>query len=377
LIPVASLLPAGRDVLAVIPGRVELGFRAFKWKVGAGDPADELSLLDDVLAALPSGSKLRLDANGAWDRRQSERWLERCAERPIEHVEQPVSPENRAAVDLLLGLAGDYPTPIALDESLVGQSEIETWLDRGWPGVYVIKPGLLADPRTVLDRLHRARARVVFFVLSGDGGGRARLPGMGLRLAWRGTGARIRGLAAFPGCALRRTLSGALLALAGRDPPGPGAPMDRAELSGRLGGGPLRPGGSDTVVCEEDPARFHAALAAAVAGRGRVFLADPAWRESERAEFHAILKAASAAGPADGEGERGWLCLPTGGSSGRIKLARHDAATLAAAVAGFTRHFGVTRVDAVGFLPLHHVSGLMAWLRTRLTGGSYQAAPLE
>lgn len=162
LIPVASLLPAGRDVLAVIPGRVELGFRAFKWKVGAGDPADELSLLDDVLAALPSGSKLRLDANGAWDRRQSERWLERCAERPIEHVEQPVSPENRAAVDLLLGLAGDYPTPIALDESLVGQSEIETWLDRGWPGVYVIKPGLLADPRTVLDRLHRARARVVF-----------------------------------------------------------------------------------------------------------------------------------------------------------------------------------------------------------------------
>ena len=40
LIPVASLLPAGREVLAVIPGRVELGFRAFKWKVGAGDPAD-------------------------------------------------------------------------------------------------------------------------------------------------------------------------------------------------------------------------------------------------------------------------------------------------------------------------------------------------
>lgn len=150
--------------------------------------------------------------------------------------------------------------------------------------------------------------------------------------------------------------------------------MDRAELSGRLGGGTLRHGGSDTVICEEDPARFHAAFSTAAASGGRVFLADPAWRESERAEFNAILSAASTDGPPEGGAERGWLCLPTGGSSGRIKLARHDAATVAAAVAGFTRHFGVTRVDAVGFLPLHHVSGLMAWLRALLTGGRYQAA---
>ncbi|MFO1449947.1 MAG: o-succinylbenzoate synthase [Opitutaceae bacterium] len=162
LLPVTALLPAGRDVLGAIPGKVELGFRNFKWKVGVGDPADEQALLDDVLAALPSGAKLRLDANGAWDRRQSERWLDRCADYPIEHVEQPISPESRGAIDILMGLAGDYPTPVALDESLVGQVDIETWLGRGWPGVYVVKPGILGDPAHSLGLLHRAKARVVF-----------------------------------------------------------------------------------------------------------------------------------------------------------------------------------------------------------------------
>jgi O-succinylbenzoic acid--CoA ligase len=69
---------------------------------------------------------------------------------------------------------------------------------------------------------------------------------------------------------------------------------------------------------------------------------------------------------------RAWLAVPTGGSSGSIRFARHDQDTMAAAVGGFTRHFGVGRVNAVGLLPLHHVSGLMAWMRCVLTGGEFR-----
>ncbi len=160
--PVAALLPAGRAALSDIDQRLERGFRVFKWKVGVGSLGDELALLDDLLGRMPAGARLRLDANGAWDRRQAERWLEYSAERPIEHVEQPVDPGRRGAEDLLFGLANDYPTPLGLDESLVGDRDLSAWLGKGWPGVFVVKLSLQAKPRQALASLARAQAKVVF-----------------------------------------------------------------------------------------------------------------------------------------------------------------------------------------------------------------------
>lgn len=168
-LPVAALLPSGRAALESLAQRGEAGFRVFKWKVGVTDFADELALLDDVCAALPKGGRLRLDANGAWDRRHAERWLERCADRPIEFVEQPCfAPKSggegpwRRTEDLLLGLAHDFPTPIALDESLVADADVDRWLAVGWPGWFVLKPTLLGDAREVVARLATAAANVVF-----------------------------------------------------------------------------------------------------------------------------------------------------------------------------------------------------------------------
>jgi o-succinylbenzoate---CoA ligase len=109
--------------------------------------------------------------------------------------------------------------------------------------------------------------------------------------------------------------------------------------------------------------------AALVEREGACFLVDPHWGERERAQW-AVLAGRR---PAGWDGARGWLCIPTGGSSGAMKLARHDERTLGAAVAGFCAHFGMERVDAVGLLPAWHVSGLMAWARCRFTGGAYRA----
>jgi O-succinylbenzoic acid--CoA ligase len=69
----------------------------------------------------------------------------------------------------------------------------------------------------------------------------------------------------------------------------------------------------------------------------------------------------------------GWLGLPTGGTSGRSRFARHDEVTLTTAVRGFCAHFGFERVNAVGVLPAYHVSGLMARVRCAATQGSYVA----
>lgn len=159
---VAALLPAGRTALAELLPKADAGFRVFKWKVGVGDVDEELGWLDDLCGALPDGAKLRLDANGAWDGRRAVRWLGRCAERPIEFVEQPIASDAPGAEDLLLGLAGDFPTPIAIDESLVLDGDVERWLGVGWPGVYVVKPSLLSNPAAALERLSAANAHVVF-----------------------------------------------------------------------------------------------------------------------------------------------------------------------------------------------------------------------
>jgi O-succinylbenzoate synthase len=159
---VAALLPAGRAAFKEVPIKADAGFRIFKWKVGVGAADDEQAMLDDLIGALPSGSKLRLDANGAWDRRVAEQWLGRAADRPVEFVEQPVAANSRAAVDTLLGLAGDFPVPIALDESLVEEGDVTHWLDAGWPGYFIIKPSLLGDVRSTLGKLAVAGAKVVF-----------------------------------------------------------------------------------------------------------------------------------------------------------------------------------------------------------------------
>jgi O-succinylbenzoic acid--CoA ligase len=146
--------------------------------------------------------------------------------------------------------------------------------------------------------------------------------------------------------------------------------MDRADLSRLLGAEPLLAEPRDVVVEEREPARFMDAFTDAVGAGGTVFLADPAWSAGERAQFNALVGRRTL-GAGHPRGGRGWLCIPTGGSSGAIRLARHDEDTISAAVTGFCTHFGATKVNAVGLLPLHHVSGLMAWMRTVLTGGTY------
>jgi len=158
-LPAAALLPAGRSALEAVGRVAGAGYTVFKWKVGVERPEDEWGILDDLLSRLPDAAQMRLDANGAWSSRQAGRWLDRCAERPVEFVEQPVSPEDP---DALAGLARDYPTPIALDESVSGLASLNHWLDRGWPGVFVVKPSLSGTPSEVLAALEARRADAVF-----------------------------------------------------------------------------------------------------------------------------------------------------------------------------------------------------------------------
>jgi O-succinylbenzoate synthase len=195
--PVAALLPAGKAACEAADQALEAGYVAFKWKVGVLDDADEWVVLDDLLARLPGHAKLRLDANGAWTTRRAGKWLARCAERPIEFVEQPCfadasqgAARQSQADDALLGLATDYPTPIALDESVAGLPSLRAWLARGWRGIVVVKPALAGDPAGVLEVLAKYQADAVFSSALETGVGRQ----AALRMAFAFNGPQSRAL---------------------------------------------------------------------------------------------------------------------------------------------------------------------------------------
>lgn len=182
---VAALLPAGRAALEVGPRKADQGFRVFKWKVGVGHADDEMGMLEDLVGALPGGSRIRLDANGSWNSRTAQRWLDRASGLPIEFVEQPVPHGARGSRDQLMGLAADFPVALALDESIAGDGDVAVWLADGWTGFFVIKPLLLGDLAGTLAALARAGARVVFSSsLETAVGARAAL---GHAFAWPGT----------------------------------------------------------------------------------------------------------------------------------------------------------------------------------------------
>jgi O-succinylbenzoic acid--CoA ligase len=162
--------------------------------------------------------------------------------------------------------------------------------------------------------------------------------------------------------------------------------MERAELARALGATAVVQEARNVFISESEPTRFMAAFLQAVANDGNVFLCDPTWGQNEREELavrttNQILAESkqtqsekSKIENRKSENEQGWLMIASGGTSGRLKFARHDQDTLRAAVDGFGAHFNVSRVNAVGVLPLHHVSGLMAWMRCALTGGKFLPA---
>ncbi|MGB3300438.1 MAG: o-succinylbenzoate synthase [Phormidesmis sp.] len=141
----SALLPAGKAALSAWRPLWALGHRTFKWKIGMAPVADELAWLSRLMAQLPLGAKLRLDANGGLHELAAHHWLDQCDRlgHRIEFMEQPLPPEH---FDSLLKLARRYHTPIALDESVTTLEQLKTHYFRGWRGIYVIKAAIFGAP---------------------------------------------------------------------------------------------------------------------------------------------------------------------------------------------------------------------------------------
>lgn len=86
-----------------------------KLKLGVEPLEEELAALQRLAGTLPDGTRLRLDANRAWNLAQARHFIGAAAGLPIESLEEPLADPSLAR---LAELQGSAPWPLAVDESL-------------------------------------------------------------------------------------------------------------------------------------------------------------------------------------------------------------------------------------------------------------------
>lgn len=190
--PSARLLPAGEAALAALARDGAGGPAApavFKWKVAVAPERQERQWLEALVQQLPAGARLRLDANGGWDRPTAWRWAERLAGEPrLAWLEQPLPAGDAAG---MAALAAAFPAlPLALDEAL----QANPALRRRWPGWQVRRPSQEGDPRPLLAALERGQPRWMLSTAFETGIGQRWL-GHLAALQWRGPTPAAPGLA--------------------------------------------------------------------------------------------------------------------------------------------------------------------------------------
>jgi O-succinylbenzoate synthase len=139
------LLPTGEKALQQIKTIVLQPESTFKWKIGVNSLAQERELFEQLIQLLPPNSKLRLDANGGLTYQEAQVWLS-IAQRSgkVEFIEQPLPTEQ---LNLMLELANNYSTLLALDESVATLNQLDYCRQQGWQGVFVIKPCIAGYPQ--------------------------------------------------------------------------------------------------------------------------------------------------------------------------------------------------------------------------------------
>ncbi len=119
------------------------GFSCIKLKIGV-DWNSEKQILTSLREQFPKEKiELRVDANGAFSPEESKKVLEELAELEIHSIEQPIQAGNWKA---MAELCQSTPTPIALDEELIGVLNYEskqTLIKEIKPQYIILKPALV------------------------------------------------------------------------------------------------------------------------------------------------------------------------------------------------------------------------------------------
>lgn len=126
-----------------IEEKLDLGFSCIKLKIGV-DWNSEKEVIKSLRQKFPKEKiELRVDANGAFSPKQAKVVLQELAELDIHSIEQPIQAGNW---ETMAELCRTTPTPIALDEELIGVLNFESKKDllrEINPQYIILKPSLI------------------------------------------------------------------------------------------------------------------------------------------------------------------------------------------------------------------------------------------
>tara|TARA_Y100001968_G_scaffold259285_1_gene246472 strand:- start:13972 stop:14937 length:966 start_codon:yes stop_codon:yes gene_type:complete len=124
----------------------------FKWKVGIQENGKEEKILEEILNQIPLGYRLRIDANGSWDRNLANRWANILQNnKNLDWLEQPLPADDIEGLKKL-----NQKIPIALDESLMKFPQlIDTW-----PGWQIRRPSQESNPMKLLKELINKKSNI-------------------------------------------------------------------------------------------------------------------------------------------------------------------------------------------------------------------------
>ncbi|MRT17269.1 o-succinylbenzoate synthase [Vitellibacter sp. q18] len=131
-----------------ISEKLKQGFTCIKMKIGAIDFQTELQLLKSIRNEFsPSEVELRVDANGAFSKREALEKLKVLSDLQLHSIEQPI---KQGQWQEMARLCEETPVPIALDEELIGifsEAEKNNFLETIKPQFIILKPSLIGGFR--------------------------------------------------------------------------------------------------------------------------------------------------------------------------------------------------------------------------------------
>lgn len=131
-------------MLEQIQAKIEQGFDCIKMKIGAIDFESELELLRYIRQNYSKDEiELRVDANGAFSPDTAMKKLKQLAEFDLHSIEQPIKQKQW---DEMKKLCASTPLPIALDEELIGITDLaekRKMLEQINPQYIILKPSLI------------------------------------------------------------------------------------------------------------------------------------------------------------------------------------------------------------------------------------------